>query len=234
MTPTVLAVSGVALLLGFRHAFEPDHLAAVTTLASRNGRLIDACRLGLVWALGHTASIGVVALVMIALGVHLPARLFPAADVLVGLLLATLGAAVIVRYVRGRWHMHLHAHDAGPHLHLHSHAQDATHAHRHTRPDTRRSLGFGLLHGLAGSAAVLLLVVAAAPTRGAQLAYVAAFGGGTALGMLVVTVSLAGLVRLASRRGAQWATVLHLSSAVASVVVGVTLAVRTVGGLVAP
>ncbi len=233
MTPTVLAVSGVALLLGFRHAFEPDHLAAVTTLASRQGRLVDACRLGLVWALGHTASIAVVALVMIALGVHLPARLFPAADVLVGLLLVGLGAAVMVRYVRGRWHMHLHAHDAGPHLHLHSHAQDATHAHPHGRPDARRSLGFGLLHGLAGSAAVLLLVVAAAPTRGVQLAYLAAFGGGTALGMLVVTLSLAGLVRLASRRGAQWAAVLHLSSAVASVVVGVMLAARTAGELVA-
>jgi ABC-type nickel/cobalt efflux system permease component RcnA len=166
---------------------------------------------------------------MIALGVHLPARLFPAADVLVGLLLVGLGAAVIVRYVRGRWHMHLHAHDAGPHLHLHSHAQDATHAHPHRRPDARRSLGFGLLHGLAGSAAVLLLVVAAAPTRSVQLAYLAAFGGGTALGMLVVTISLAGLVRLASRRGAQWAAVLHLSSAVASVVVGVMLAARTAG-----
>lgn len=231
MTPTVLAVSGVALLLGFRHAFEPDHLAAVTTLASRQGRLVDACRLGLVWAAGHTASIAVVALVMIALGVHLPARLFPAADVLVGLLLVLLGGAVIVRYARGRWHMHLHQHEAAPHLHLHSHAHDATHAHLHSRPDARRSLGFGLLHGLAGSAAVLLLVVASAPTRGAQLAYLAAFGGGTALGMVVVTVSLAGLVRLASRRGAQWATVLHLSSAVASVVVGVLLAARTAGAM---
>ena len=229
MTPSALAISGVALLLGFRHAFEPDHLAAVTTLASRQGRLIDACRLGLVWALGHTVSIAVVALVMIALGVHLPAKLFPLADVLVGLLLVALGAAVIARYWRGRWHMHLHAHEAGPHLHLHSHAQDAAHGHAHVRPDARRSLGFGLLHGLAGSAAVLLLVVAAAPSRGVQLAYLAAFAGGTALGMLAVTLSLAGLVRLASRRGARWATVLHLSSAVASVVVGVLLAARTAG-----
>jgi len=72
-------------------------------------------------------------------------------------------------------------------------------------------------------------VVAAAPTRGVQLAYLAAFGAGTALGMLVVTVSLASVVRLASRRGAQWATLLHLSSAVASVVVGVMLAARTAG-----
>jgi ABC-type nickel/cobalt efflux system permease component RcnA len=229
MTPSALAVGGVALLLGFRHAFEPDHLAAVTTLASRHGRLADACRLGLVWALGHTTSIAVVAIAMIALGVHLPPRLFPVADVLVGLLLIALGGAVIARYLRGRWHMHLHAHDAGPHFHLHSHAHDASHGHDHARPDARRSLGFGLLHGLAGSAAVLLLVVAAAPTRGVQLAYLAAFGGGTALGMLVVTASLAGLVRLATRRGVRWATVLHLSSAAASVVVGVILAARMAG-----
>lgn len=231
MTPTPLAVLAIALLLGFRHAFEPDHLAAVTTLASRQARLADACRLGLVWALGHTASIAAVAIAMIALGVHLPPRLFPVADVLVGVLLVALGGAVIARYVRGRWHMHVHAHDAGPHLHLHSHAHDTSHGHDHARPDARRSLGFGLLHGLAGSAAVLLLVIAAAPTRGIQLAYLAAFGGGTALGMLTVTVSLAGLVRLATRRGARWATVLHLSSAAASVAVGVILAARTAAAM---
>src|SRR5258708_33760932 len=203
MTPTVLAVSGVALLLGFRHAFEPDHLAAVTTLASRQGRLVDACRLGLVWALGHTASIAVVALVMIALGVHLPARLFPAADVLVGLLLVGLGAAVMVRYVRGRWHMHLHAHDAGPHLHLHSHAHDATHAHPHRRPDAPRSLGFGLLHGLARSAAVLLLDGAAAPARGGPLTFLTALGGRPAPGMLDGTRSAPALGRLAPSLAAE-------------------------------
>src|SRR5207249_3012430 len=55
--PNLLALAGLGLLLGFRHAFEPDHLAAVSTLASRQGRLLDACRLGLAWALGHSASV---------------------------------------------------------------------------------------------------------------------------------------------------------------------------------
>jgi len=227
MAPDLLAIAGIALLLGFRHAFEPDHLAAVTTLASRQGRLGDACRLGLVWAAGHTASIAVVALAIVALGLHLPARLFPAADFLVGILLVALGGAVILRYARGRWHIHAHRHAAGPHLHLHSHAQDPSHAHPHARPDARRSLGFGLLHGLAGSAAVLLLVIAAAPTRGVQLAYLAAFGLGTALGMLAVTASLAFAVRLAASRGERWAAALHLTSAFASVGVGMLLAWET-------
>ncbi len=233
----LLALAGLGLLLGFRHAFEPDHLAAVSTLATRQGRLLDACRLGLAWALGHTASVGVVVGAIILFGlrlpdrlwpvaVHLPDRLWPAADFLVALLLIGLGGTVIVRYVRGRWHLHVHAHAGGSHLHLHSHAQGTAHEHTHPQGDARRSLGFGLLHGLAGSAAILVLLVAAAPTRAAQVAYFLAFAAGTTIGMLAVSVSLASVVRLASTRGARWATLLHLGSAAASVVVGVALAGR--------
>ncbi len=222
MAPSVLA--GLGLLLGFRHAFEPDHLAAVSTLATRQGSLLQACRLGLAWALGHTASVGVVVLAIMAGGLHLPARFSPATDLLVALLLIALGGSVLLRYVRGRWHLHVHTHDSGPHLHLHSHAHGAAHAHAHPQGDARRSLGFGLLHGLAGSAAILVLLVAAAPTRTAQLAYFLAFAAGTMLGMLLVSFSLASVVRLASGRGARWATALHLGSAVTSVVVGVLLA----------
>jgi len=224
----ILAVLGVGALLGFQHAFEPDHLAAVSTLATRTPRLGAALRLGLAWALGHTASVGVVALAIIALNLRLPEALAPAAETLVALLLMTLGAAVIARYARGRWHLHAHTHAEapGPHLHLHSHAHDSLHQHAHARADTRRSLGFGLLHGLAGSAAVLLLLVATADTRGRQLAYFLAFGGGTVLGMLLVTVAIAGLVRLASRGSARWATALHLTAAAASVVAGVSLGWR--------
>src|SRR5438094_9178618 len=85
MSPSLLALACLGLLLGFRHAFEPDHLAAVSTLATRQGRLLDACRLGLAWALGHTASVGVVVAVIMLFGLHLPDRLWPAADFLVAL-----------------------------------------------------------------------------------------------------------------------------------------------------
>lgn len=226
MSTSILALAGLGLLLGFRHAFEPDHLAAVSTLATRQGRLLDACRLGLAWAVGHTASVGVVVAAIMLFGLRLPPRLWPAADFLVALLLIGLGGSVLLRYARGRWHLHVHAHDEGPHLHLHSHAHGAGHAHAHPRGDARRSLGFGLLHGLAGSAAILVLLVAAAPTRTAQLAYFLAFAAGTMLGMLLVSFSLASVVRLASGRGARWATALHLGSATASVVVGLLLATR--------
>src|SRR5205809_98741 len=215
--PNLLALAGLGLLLGFRHAFEPDHLAAVSTLATRQGRLLDACRLGLAWALGHTASVGVVVGAIVLFGLRLPDRLWPAADLLVALLLIGLGGSVILRYARGRWHLHVHSHAGTPHLHLHSHAQGTLHEHAHPQGDARRSLGFGLLHGLAGSAAILVLLVAAAPTRTAQLAYFVSFAAGTMVGMLAVSASLASVVRLASTRGARWASVLHVGSALASV-----------------
>src|SRR5690242_11508848 len=145
MTPTLAAAAGIGLILGFRHAFEPDHLAAVSTLATRQGSLSSALRLGAAWALGHSVSVGL------------------AVALLVG-----LGGSVIMRYIRGRWHLHVHSHSSSEsqHLHLHSHAAGHSHHHAHAAGDARRSLGFGLLHGLAGSGAILVLLVAAAPTRG--------------------------------------------------------------------
>jgi ABC-type nickel/cobalt efflux system permease component RcnA len=223
------AVLALGFLLGLRHAFEPDHLAAVSTLATRAGRLRDAARLGAAWGLGHTASVAAVALLVVALGVHLGERVATAAELLVALLLVGLGGSVLWRYARGRWHMHFHEHGGASHLHLHSHAHAVEHAHAHPAGDARRSLGLGLAHGMAGSGAVLVLVVAATPTAALQLTYVGAFGIGTIAGMLTVSLGLGMLVRAASRGSERLATLLHLSAATASVVAGLFLARKTLG-----
>jgi len=230
MAPSIVAVLAIGGLLGFRHAFEPDHLAAVSTLATRpTARLWSAARLGLVWGLGHTVTVGIFALLIIVLGVQLPARFWPAAELLVAGLLILLGAVVIWRYVRGRWHMHAHAHTAAaPHFHFHSHAGDPSHGHSHAVVDARRSLGFGIAHGLAGSGAIAALLVAAAPDTTTRIAYFAAFGAGTIVGMLGVSLTLSVLVRLAAGRGARWATMLHVGAAVGSVVAGVILAQQVI------
>ena len=226
MTPSIVAVLVIGGLLGFRHAFEPDHLAAVSTLATRpSARLWSAARLGLVWGLGHTVTVGAVALLIIALGISLPDRFWPAAELLVAALLVLLGSLVIWRYVRGRWHMHVHTHPAaGPHFHLHSHGTDAAHGHAHAVVDARRSLGFGIAHGLAGSGAIAALLVAAAPDITSRLVYFAAFGVGTIIGMLSVSLTLSIVVKLAAERSGRWATTLHLGAALGSVVAGLVLA----------
>jgi ABC-type nickel/cobalt efflux system permease component RcnA len=229
MSPAISAVAGIGLLLGLRHAFEPDHLAAVSTLATRpSPRLWSAARLGLVWGLGHTATVGIVVLFIIVLGIQLPARFWPAAELLVAVLLVLLGTVVIWRYIRGRWHMHAHTHPSGSHLHLHSHSHATGHEHTHGTVDARRSLGFGIAHGLAGSGAIAALLVAATPDTASRIAYFAAFGIGTILGMLGVSLLLSLVVRVASRQSARWATLLHVGAAAASVIAGMVLAQQVI------
>src|SRR5258705_1659217 len=229
MTPSIVAVLTIGGLLGLRHAFEPDHLAAVSTLATRPGgsRLWSAARLGLIWGLGHTVTVGAVAMLVLVLGVQLPARLWPTAELLVAALLILLGMMVIWRYARGRWHLHAHTHSAAaPHLHLHSHAADPSHGHAHASVDARRSLGFGIAHGLAGSGAIAALLVAAVPDTMSRLVYFAAFSAGTIVGMLGVSLTLSLLVRFAAERGARWASMLHVGAPARRGVPGLSLARR--------
>ncbi len=234
MTPSIVAVLAIGGVLGLRHAFEPDHLAAVSTLATRPGgrRLWSAARLGLIWGLGHTVTVGVVALLVLVLGVQLPAKLWPTAELVVAALLILLGMMVIWRYIRGRWHMHVHTHPAaGPHVHLHSHTSDSAHGHAHAVVDARRSLGFGVAHGLAGSGAIAALLVAAVPDAPSRLVYFAAFSAGTIVGMLGVSLTLSLVVRMASDRSAKWASILHVGAAAGSVVAGVVLAGQVITAL---
>src|SRR2546430_8882328 len=133
LSPSLYALAGIGLLLGLRHAFEPDHLAAVSTLATRQGRLLDAGRLGLAWAVGHTVSVGAVVGAIILFGLRLPDRFSPAADFLVALLLIGLGGSVIVRYAPGRGPLHAPSPPEGgeTHLHLHTPPPKAAHPHAH-------------------------------------------------------------------------------------------------------
>jgi ABC-type nickel/cobalt efflux system permease component RcnA len=179
------------------------------------------------WTAGHSATIAVAAVLTIASGLRVPERFWPAAELAVALLLVALGASVIVRFALGRWHLHAHVHDGAPHVHLHSHRHGHSHAHHHAPSGARWALGFGLLHGLAGSGAVLALLVAAAPTRAMQWVCLGAFAAGTGLGMLVVSSALWAMVRLASHRGATWLTRLRLASAGVSVVVGAAIALHS-------
>jgi high-affinity nickel-transport protein len=220
VNPTLLPIAGIGFVIGFRHAFEPDHLAAVTTLATRQGTARDAARLGAAWGVGHTVAVGGVAGVLVLLGWRLPEPLHAAAELLVAALLIVLGGAVLLR------HRYRHAHSLGE-AHSVAHALGLPHHHAPPLRDARRSLGFGIAHGIAGSGALAVLLVAAAPTRVAQFTYFAAFGTGTIVGMLSVSALVARAVRLAGARQGHWASMLHLGAAAASIVAGIMLAVVT-------
>ncbi|MCC6319460.1 MAG: hypothetical protein IT361_17445 [Gemmatimonadaceae bacterium] len=223
MSFALLSVVGVGFLVGFRHAFEPDHLAAVTTLATRGGGLRQAARLGVAWGMGHTLSVGVVAAILVGLGVRVPERFHAVAELAVALLLSLLGVSSLwreaARHRESLGSAHATAHRArDPHVHP-AHVRSAS-----------RALAFGIAHGLAGSGAVIVLLVAAATTVETQLTYLAAFGLGTIAGMTGVSL-LTGVVTGAVARSHRGAAVsLRVGAALASTMAGAWLGWSTLSG----
>lgn len=212
----LLSLVGVGILVGFRHAFEPDHLAAVTTLAARDRGLGHAARLGVAWGVGHTASVALVAIVLIVLGVRVPDAFFRTAEFGVAALLVLLGLTTLMAEAR----RHRRALGAP---HAHAHTARAAHSHDPSIRSLGRSLWFGVAHGLAGSGAVVVLLVAAASTWQAQFGYLLAFGVGTVAGMSTVSFVTGAVSGLAAERSATLARHIRVGAALASSLVGILL-----------
>jgi hypothetical protein len=162
----LLVALGVAFLLGLRHASDPDHLVAVTSLvAAENGDTRKAARLGAWWGVGHAGALVVIGVPLIAFKTGLPPWLALGAEKAIGLVILALAARVIFKWARGDYRAGAHAHDAG-HARRRHLRRGAGSAHRHVKVRTRgQALSIGLLHGLAGTGAVVLLLMAALPTR---------------------------------------------------------------------
>ncbi|MFQ5459024.1 MAG: hypothetical protein ACE5FC_11330, partial [Myxococcota bacterium] len=162
----IVLVIAVGVLLGLRHATDPDHLAAMSALVA-SSRDRAARRLGAWWGVGHAVAMVSLGLPIVLFGRHLPGRVQQGAELAVAVLIVALAVRLFVRWRRDAYHAHEHAHDDGNvHVHLHSHAHDAAHRHEH-RP-TRTSpvaFGIGLVHGVGGSAGVSILVLASAESR---------------------------------------------------------------------
>jgi sulfite exporter TauE/SafE len=166
-----------ALALGALHSFAPDHLAAVSVFVSRKPSWRNALQLGARWGMGHSLTVVIVGGVLALSGLHLPERFEVMAERAVGVVLIVLGVFAISR--AQRLHAHWHEHDGKRHWHLHSHRASEAHEHDHGA-----LMGIGMLHGLAGTGAlVVTLPVAIAGSRTGALIFLAAFGLGTILSM---------------------------------------------------
>lgn len=188
----------VALLVGMSHAMEADHVAAVSSMAARQTSLKSIVRTGAVWGLGHTLTLMAFAGVSVGLGLVLSDGLAGWLEFAVGVMLVALGGHVIVRMVRERVHFHIHRHADGiAHFHAHSHAGEkpkthnpVRHDHDH-RPFPLRALAVGMMHGMAGSAALLMLSASTSPTPAMGMGYVLAFGIGSMIGMASLSAVIA-------------------------------------------
>lgn len=224
MTHAVFALIGIGFLVGFRHAFEPDHLAAVSTLASRHGWR-TASGLGVAWGFGHTASVGVVGLIISLLGIRVPDAFFRAAELGVAFLLIALGVSTLAVEARRHRRQQGAAHEVA---HEVAHAHRHPHSHAHLRT-VRSAFGFGIAHGLAGSGAVMVLIVAAASSPREQLLYLLVFGIGTILGMSIVSLMTGAVTGLASARNQRVGLAIRVGAACASTAVGVWLGAGVIG-----
>jgi ABC-type nickel/cobalt efflux system permease component RcnA len=185
----------VSLLLGLRHATDPDHLAAVTTLiaSEEQERIRKATSMGLLWGLGHGTTLVLVGLPLVLLGQYLPERTQQAAEVAIGVIIVALAVRLLVRWHHGVFHAHAHSHEGDPpHRHLHSHASEGSHEHDHKVPlrTPFSSYGVGLVHGIGGSGGLTLLLLSAffddkAEAAGALLI----FAAGTALSMALLSTA---------------------------------------------
>jgi hypothetical protein len=181
----IFTSSGLGSLLGMRHALEPDHLAAVTTLVIRERSGYKAAFLGACWGLGHTLALVIVGAALVLLRAEMPPAAVELFELLVALMLIALGVRAIVvaagRGTDGPAHQHRHG------FVVHSHAGVPPHVHIGAWTLARRPLLVGAVHGLAGSGAVTALVLATLPTPAARLTYMALFGLGSTLGMAALS-----------------------------------------------
>jgi ABC-type nickel/cobalt efflux system permease component RcnA len=199
---TVVVVICVAIVLGLRHATDPDHLAAVATLVAsgRERTQRRATSLGFCWGAGHATSLFVFGVPIVLFQAYLPEPVQRAAETAVGVLIVTLAVWLLVRWRRGVFHVHTHEHDGSRHVHLHSHSTGRHHAHRHSIR-TRSPLGaygIGLVHGMAGSAGVGVLLLASIRDQVLAVTALALFALFTAVSMSLVSTGF-GIV-LSGRR----------------------------------
>lgn len=172
-TDALLMVVAVAVLLGLRHATDPDHLTAVSTLiaSDENGASGRAGMLGLAWGAGHAATLLAFGLPVVLFQSHLPDTVQQAAEVAIGLVIMALALRLLWRWRSGRFHAHAHRHGGVEHRHLHGHATEAEHQHGHEAETVLgrsplQAFGIGLVHGIGGSAGVAVLLLAAIPDSG--------------------------------------------------------------------
>lgn len=188
----------VALLLGLRHATDPDHLTAVATLSLSRGRggPRRATALGLAWGLGHAITLVAFGLPVILFRHYLPEPVQGAAETAIGLVIVALAIRLLLRWRRGYFHVHPHIHEgvthAHPHVHEDAHAamHPATHTHAHAEGLGRSPLAafsIGMIHGAGGSAAVGILLVGAVSGRAQGVVALLVFAGATAASMALIS-----------------------------------------------
>lgn len=222
--------------IGLAHALDADHVAAVGALVARGGTRRSIVARGAAWGLGHTLALFVICSAVLLLGLTISDRLGAALEFAVGALIVLLGLRVFWTLWRERIHIHVHEHDGVRHIHAHSHAGEGAHGqsshdHRHEARALLPTLGVGLLHGAAGSAGLLVLILATAESLAQAIMAFALFGIGSLIGMTLLTAAASYPLSYINRGAAWMRTTLAVSVGGLAVSVGSGVMLASYGGL---
>lgn len=234
-------------LLGLKHALDVDHVVAVSAIVSERKGIWRSSLMGLFWGIGHAGMLLLVGLAVIVLGFTIPDRVALMLEFTVAMMIMLLGIQVLLHLRKGG-SIHVHAHKHGGHIHVHPHFHPATerrdhqptaHAEHFAMPMRRlrqrwmhylisgkKSLLVGMMHGLAGSGAVMLLVLTSISSTSAQLFYLALFGVGSVIGMLVMSTLIGLPFALSARKSERLNLIVRGCSGVVSVGFGLFLALK--------
>jgi ABC-type nickel/cobalt efflux system permease component RcnA len=221
-------VLGLGFLLGARHALDPDHVVAISTILSERPSFRASGLIGFSWGFGHTAALFLAGLVVILLKAAIPEPLAALAEFGVGVMLLALGGSLAWRLYRQRWHLHAHRHGEKTHIHLHSHDVRPDHGHTHWLRLSVRPFCVGMVHGLAGSAALMLMVLSAVRTVWEGIAYILIFGAGSIAGMMLLGMLISLPLVLSTSLGQRAHLAVQGLASLGSIALGLLMMVRIV------
>jgi high-affinity nickel permease len=237
MDASTVTALALGFVYGLRHALDPDHMVAVSTIVSEHKSLLRSSIVGTFWGLGHTTSLLGFGLLVLLLKVSIPKSLELWLEMAVAAMLVVLGVNVMLGVAKKRGlqlHSHSHSHDGEEHAHLHIHSND-NHEHRHRMLKLgRRPFIVGLVHGMAGSAAVTLAALTTIPSVLVGLIYIGLFGLGSIGGMLLMSALIGLPFAVTARRFSTLNLRVRLIAGLLSVVFGLMLAwnlLQEIGGL---
>jgi sulfite exporter TauE/SafE len=185
MEGSLLSVLFLGFFLGIKHAIEPDHVIAVSTIASQSKKLWRSSLAGVFWGIGHTTTLFIFGIILIFMKGQIPKEWAMSFEFLVGIMLVYLGVTSILSLKKV--HHHEHQHNEVVHDHFHERAEPNPHMHQHKKISYSKSLLIGLVHGLGGSAAMVLLTMSSVTSVWEGAIYILIFGLGTTVGMLGFT-----------------------------------------------
>jgi len=219
----ILSLLLIGFFIGMRHALEADHVAAIASLATRSSNMKHTVWQGAVWGIGHTLTLFIFGSIVLMADSVIPEQFAEFLEFAVGLMLIGLGTDVLWHLYKKRVHFHVHQHDAVQHFHAHSHVGEDNHAiskHHHEHRFPKRALYIGLMHGMAGSAALIILTLQTVQSTAIGILYILLFGTGSIIGMAVLSLIIAIPFRCSSSNLTWLYNSLHMIVGISTILLG--------------